>query len=163
MSGFPRLLTRVIDWFYIPSLRRVMPLQTFRYAACGGLNMAMDTLLYYVVFNYVFGQDDVDLGVFVLSAKMAALAVVFPITFFNGFWLNRNVAFKRSPLRGHVQIVRYLVSVGGSIVLTVLFLKFFTEVCHIWATPSKVITTVLTAVYSYLMQKYYTFRGCAEI
>lgn len=163
MSGFARLLTGLIDRCYIPPLRRVMPLQTFRYAACGGLNMAMDTLLYYITFNYVFGQQDVDLGFFVLSAKMAALGIVFPITFFNGFWLNRNVAFKRSPLRGHVQVIRYMVSVGGSIVLTILFMKFFTEACHIWATPSKIITTILTAVYSYLMQKYFTFRGAAEI
>ncbi len=162
MTRFAKLLTRIVDWFYLPLLRRVVPLQTFRYAACGGLNMGVDTLLYYVVFHWVFREQNVDLGFFVLSARMASLAVVFPVTFFNGFWLNRNVAFRQSPLRGRTQIVRYMLSVGGAIVLTAVFMKL-TEMCGIWPTPSKVITTVLTAIYSYLMQKYFTFRGAATI
>ena len=162
MTRFAKLLTRLIDRLYLPPFRRVVPLQTFRYAACGGLNMGVDTLLYYVVFHFVFREQNVDLGFFVLSARMAALAVVFPVTFFNGFWLNRNVAFRQSPLRGRTQILRYMLSVGGAIVLTAAFMKL-TEVCGIWPTPSKVMTTVLTAIYSYLMQKHFTFRGAAKI
>ena len=30
-------LTRYIDFFYIRPIRAVLPLQTFRYAVCGGL------------------------------------------------------------------------------------------------------------------------------
>ena len=35
---FARRLTRIIDIFYLPPLRRLVPLQTFRYAVCGGVN-----------------------------------------------------------------------------------------------------------------------------
>lgn len=135
-----------------------VPLQTFRYAACGGLNMVLDAVLYYIALHYLFSERDVNLVFFVLSAEMAALAVVFPITFFNGFWLNRNVAFGGSPLRAGVQLWRYALSVMGSIILTTAFMKLLIDACGLWPTPSKILTTLLVAVYSYLMQKYFTFR-----
>lgn len=163
MTTLSRLLTRIIDRFYFPFIGRVMPLQTFRYGMCGALNMAFDALLYFIVFHFIFAERDVNLGFVVFSAEMSALAVVFPITFFNGFWLNRYVAFKRSPLRGGTQFFRYMLSVGGSIVLTIAFMKIFLDIFHIWPTPSKILTTIVTVVYSYLMQKYFTFRGADEV
>ena len=32
----------------------------------------------------------------------------------------------------------------------------------IMPTPSKALTTIISVVYSYLMQKYFTFRGCRD-
>lgn len=153
-------ITRCIDRFYLYPLRSLMPLQTFRYAVCGGLNMVLDAVWYFVIYNFLVAHRFIDLGVVVISPHIASLAVVFPITFFNGFWLNRQVAFRQSPLRTTIQLWRYALSIVGSIVLTYVGLKFFVEVCSIWPTPSKVLTTLLTAIYSYLIAKYYTFRGC---
>ena len=48
-------------------------------------------------------------------------------------------------------------SVAGSILLTYAGLKFFVEVCGVWPTPAKVLTTLLTTVYSFLAAKYFTF------
>ena len=156
---FSERLTRIIDWFYFPFLRRVMPLQMFRYAICGGVNfLILDPLYYFLLYNYVVGHRFLDLGFVVLSPHIAAMILVFPITFFNGFWLNRYVAFKLSPLRTRTQLIRYALSVAGSILLTYAGLKFFVEICGLWPTPSKVITTILTTIYSFLAAKYFSFR-----
>ncbi len=56
------------------------------------------------------------------------------------------------------QLIRYALSVVGSILLTYGCIKFFVEVCGLWPTPSKVATSILTAVYSYLAARYFTFR-----
>ncbi len=155
-----RLLTRIIDWFYWKPFRIFMPLQTFRYAACGGLNMCLDTLLYYVTFHYILCKQDVNLGIVVVSAPIFAMCIVFPITLFNGFWLNRHIAFRESPLKGTTQLVRYLLSVGGALALNYACMKIFVDALNIYPTPSKLLSTLVTIVYSYLMQKYFTFRGC---
>ena len=154
------MIGRTIDLFYIPPINRLVSRETFRYGACGAANMALDLVLYYLIYHYVVAERFIDLGMVVMSPHIASLCVVFPITFFNGFWLNRHVAFQRSPLRTTTQLVRYALSIVGSVVLTYLCLKFFVEVCAFWPTPSKVLTTLLTAIYSYLVAKYYTFRGC---
>lgn len=156
-------IIRVIDWFYIRPVASLVPLQTFRYAVCGGGNMLLDTFCYFLIYNYVVAYRYIDLGVVVLSPHIAAMILVFPITFFNGFWLNRNVAFRRSPIPRGAQLFRYALSIGGSILLTYGGLKFFVEVCGVWPTPAKVMTTFITVIYSYLAAKYFTFRHAEKV
>lgn len=156
-------IIRMIDWFYVAPVASVLSRQTFRYAVCGGVNyLVLDPLCYFVMYNFIVAHRFFDLGVVVLSPHIAAMILVFPITFFNGFWLNRNVAFRRSPVRTHTQLVRYGLSIGGSLLLTYLGLKFFVEACGVWPTPAKVITTVLTTAYSFVAAKYFTFRHAAK-
>ncbi len=160
---FAQRLTRLIDFFYLKPLRNLLPLQTFRYAVCGGANMGLDLLLYFVLYNFVLDKQIVRIGnIVAVSPHIAAFLIVFPVTFFTGFWLNRHIAFHGSPLRGRVQLFRYLLSVGGSILLNYLCLKLFVEVIGLYPTPSKAVTTAISVVYSYTMQKYFSFRGCAE-
>ena len=159
-----RTLTRLIDLLYVKPLRRIVPPQTFRYAACGGLNMALDLSLYFLLYNFVLDKRVVHIdGIVAISPYIAAFLIVFPITFLTGFWMNRHIAFHSSPLRGRVQLFRYLLSVCGSILLNYACLKLFVEVCGFYPTPSKAVTTAVTIVYSYVMQKYFSFRGYGPV
>ncbi|MBE6196738.1 MAG: GtrA family protein [Rikenellaceae bacterium] len=151
-------IRRGIDLFYVGPLKRLFPRELFRYAACGGMNMALDALYYYLIYHYLVAERFVDLGFVVISPHIASLMAVFPITFLNGFWLNRHVAFRSSTLRTGTQLSRYLVSVAGAILLNYLCMKCFVEGLHIWATPSKLLTTAVSSVYSFLAAKYFTFR-----
>lgn len=152
-------LVRIIDRFYFPWIEALMPRQTFRYAVCGGITYGLfDPICYFFIYNYVVAYRYFDLNVVVVSPHIAALALVLPLTFAVGFWLNRNIAFRHSPLRTHTQLFRYAVSIAGSIFLTYGGLKFFVEVCGLWPTPAKVVTTVVTTVYSFLVAKFFTFR-----
>ena len=155
------LIGAAIDFFYVKPLRRVLSPTLFRYGACGALNMALDAVWYFLIYHYVVCQRFVDVGFVVISTHIFSLILVFPITFFTGFWLNGHVAFRHSVLQQRVQLFRYALSIVGSLILTYVGLKFFVEVCGIWPTPSKVITTLITVVYSFLVAKYFTFRGCS--
>ena len=156
------IITRMVDFFYVKPLRRIIPLETFRYAVCGGINMLLGWVLYALLYKYVIRGCYLDLGFVVMSPHVLALAVQFVITFFTGFWLNRHIAFHGSPLRGRVQLFRYLISVLGSVLLNYLLLKFFVEAVHLYPTPSQAVTSLLIIGYSYLMQKYFSFRGCVD-
>ncbi len=153
------LITSAIDRFYIRPLRGLVPRTTFRYAACGGFTyLVFDPLCYAVVYNGIIAHRYFDLGFILLSPHIAAMLVVFPFTLLCGFWLNRNVAFHATEGRTRRQLIRYLLSIGGAVMLTYIGMKLFVEVCGIWPTPAKVITTLLTTVYSYLASRYFTFR-----
>lgn len=158
MKRLADTIRRVIDLFYVGPFRRIFTQEIFRYAACGGVNMALDAVYYFLIYHYVVAERFVDLGAVVISPHIASLMLVFPITFLNGFWLNRQVAFRSSTLRTRTQLVRYLLSVGGAIVVNYLCMKCFVEVFHLWATPSKLLTTVISSVYSFLMAKFFTFK-----
>ena len=120
--------------------------------------MALDTLWYFVIYHYIVAERFIDLGVVVVSPHIASLIVVFPITFFTGFWLNRNVAFRATEYKTSGQLIRYALSVLGSIALNYLCMKLFVEHLYIWPTPSKMLTTAVSVVYSFLAAKYFTFR-----
>ncbi len=152
------LIGRTIDLFYIRPIDRLISRETFRYGACGAANMVLDLVLYYLIYHYVVAERFIDLDVVVMSPYIASLAVVFPITFFNGFWLNRNVAFRRSELPQGRQLWRYALSVAGSIVLNYVCMKVLVEQAGVWATPAKAITAVISVIYSYLMARFYSFR-----
>ena len=152
-----RILISLIDALYIKPLERVISRQTFGYFLCGAANMALDTLWYFLIYHYVVFERNVDLGVLVISPHIAALIIVFPITFFTGFLLNRYVAFRATQQRTTKQLFRYALSVVGSILLNYLLMKLFVDMCHVWPTIAKMLTTVIVAVYSFLAAKYFSF------
>ncbi len=147
----------LLDWFYKP-FAKYMPRQTFNYAACGGANTVFDILLYFITYNFVLEQQVVHLGFVAISAHIAAFIFVFPVTFTSGFLLSKYITFTESNLRGRVQLFRYGLTVLGSIVLNYVLLKVFVELAGIYPTFAKVLTTIVVVAYSYVCQKYFTFK-----
>ena len=150
-------IIRLIDWFYFPFLRFI-PREIFRYAFTGGLNTMFDLLLYYIIYRFVLDRQIVELGFVAISPHIAAFLLVFPVTFTSGFILAKYVTFSASELRGRIQLFRYGLTVFGSILLNYVFLKLFVEYFGWFATFSKAMTTIIVVIYSYISQRYFSFK-----
>jgi putative flippase GtrA len=159
---FARTLTRFIDRFYWRPVRAVMPLQTFRYLACGGINFVLTIACYAVAHNFIFAKQNFDLGFVVVSPHVAALGISLPVNFFVGFWLQRNISFRRSPLRGRVQLFRYFSTAVVGLLANYALTKLFVDVCRIFPTVAQVLIYCLTAILSFAAQKHFTFRGAEK-
>lgn len=151
------VIIQIIDYFHTP-FQRVIPLETFRYAATGGFNTALDIFLYFLCYNFILDKKIIDLQIVSISPYIAAFLIVFPVTFFTGFLLAKYITFTNSEIRGRVQLIRYMLSVSGSIFLNYFFLKVLVEFGGLWPTLAKLITTVIVVIYSYFVQKFYTFK-----
>lgn len=82
MSSPTSLVTRAVDAFYWRRLEGVVSRQLFRYAFCGGMNLALDAVWYFVIYHFLIGEGRmIDLGFVYMSAPIASLFLVFPITF----------------------------------------------------------------------------------
>ncbi len=150
-------IIKILDLFY-PIFKGFLPQETYRYAVTGGMNMILDITLYFIFFHYVFHEQNLNLSFIVISPHIAAFLFVFPITFSNGFYLAKFVTFTQSQLKGKKQLYRYALSVGGSILLNYILLKLFVEHFKIYPTPSKIITTFVVIIYSFVVQKFFTFK-----
>jgi putative flippase GtrA len=150
-------LIQIVDLLYIKPIHSLISRTLFGYGLCGALNMMLDVVWYFLIYHYVVCENYVDFGLIVMSPHILSLFIVFPITFFTGFWLNRHVAFRATKASSKTQLVRYALSVVGSVAINYLSMKLFVEVCAIWPTPSKMLTTVISVCYSYLMARYVTF------
>ena len=69
----------VIDFFY-PPFRRIMNLQTFRYAASGGGNVLLGFLIYFISYKYLFHERDFHFHFFAFKSHVAALFISFLVT-----------------------------------------------------------------------------------
>jgi putative flippase GtrA len=148
----------LIDFFY-PPFRKFLPLQTFRYAVCGGFNTALDIFVYFISYNFILHKQVLDLGIIAFTPYIAAFIISFLISFPTGFMLMRHVVFPGSSLHGRVQLFRYFMLVLICIILNYIFIKLFVEHFHIYPTISKIITTAIVVSFSYLTQKNFTFKA----
>jgi putative flippase GtrA len=150
-------ITTMVDFFY-PPFRKYMTLQFFRYGVTGVANMAFDWVLYFVTFHYILDKQMLDLGFETLSSHIAAMVIVFPITFTSGFLLQKYVTFSASEIKGRVQIFRYLTVVLANLLINYIGLKLLVDVVGLFPTPSKMIVTIITTIFSYFSQKKFTFK-----
>jgi len=54
------LIIQTIDLFYTP-FQRLIPIETFRYAATGGFNTMLDISLYFICYNFILDKQIIDL------------------------------------------------------------------------------------------------------
>jgi putative flippase GtrA len=151
------LVLPLIDFFY-PLFRKIMPLQTFRYAVCGGTNAVLGLVLYYVFFKYILKEQDLDLGFYAFKSHQAALFLSFCINFPFGFFLMKYVVFSNSNVKGRIQLFRYFSLYLFTLVLNYILLKVFVENLHVYPTIAQLISAVIVIAISYLSQRHFTFR-----
>jgi putative flippase GtrA len=167
MNKLAQIITKIIDFFY-PPFSKWMSKQLFRYAACGGGNMVLDWVLYFLIYNFVIGHEllyitlpfrnGTEEDFLCLTPHIASLCIVFPITLITGFLLQKYVTFTASDLHGVRQLGRYTLIVAVNLAINYFGLKLCVEILGWYPTPSKMIITLITVIISYLGQKYYTFR-----
>lgn len=151
------LILSVVDLFY-PIFKNIMPLQTFRYAACGGFNTVLDISLFFVSYNFILQKQAVHIGFLTIGAHIAAFLIGFMVTFPIGFYLSRYVVFQETSVKKTKQLAKYFTVVFGCLILNYTFLKLFVDMFGWYPTPSKILTTVFVVAFSYVSQKNFTFK-----
>ena len=176
MQTITQIITKIIDFFYRP-FSRYIPQQLFRYAFCGGSNLVFDWVLYFLLYNFVIGHELVYISLpfsfqfspfsfhlstfnsqLCLTPHILTFLIVFPITLFTGFWLNRNITFTQSSLRGYKQLWRYILIVALNLLVNYLGLKLCVDILGFYPTPSKMLITLVTVAISFFGQKYFSFK-----
>ncbi|HJV18262.1 MAG TPA: GtrA family protein [Sediminibacterium sp.] len=152
------LILKTVDLFY-PIFRSFMPLQTYRYAACGGFNTALDICLFFMSYNFILLKQPLELGFITVGAHIASFLMSFLVTFPLGFYLSRYVVFQETSVAKREQLGKYFMVVLGCLILNYLFLKIFVDVLGWYPTPSKIATTFFVVAFSYFSQKNFTFKA----
>jgi len=152
-----------IDFFY-PPFKKFMPLQTFRYAVCGGSNMLLDIVIYFISYNFILHKQILNLGFIAFEPYTAALWMAFCISFPTGFLLSKYIVFNSSQLRGRIQLFRYILIVAVNLVLNYAILKILVEEMHFYPTIARIFATCFVVTFSYLSQKHFKIgrASCRE-
>lgn len=120
--------------------------------------MLLDTVLYFIIFQFVLNEKNLDLHFVVISPQIAALLMTFPLVFLSGMWLAKNITFQNSILSDKTQRVRYLMVTMANIIIKyggitgLVGIGFFPSIAN-------ASMTVVTVIFSYIMQHNFTFKG----
>jgi putative flippase GtrA len=156
------LIFRVLDIFY-PLFRKFMPLQTYHYAACGGVNTVLTLCVYFVSYNYIFDKQVFEWGFIALKPHIAALFVSFLVSLPVGFYLSMYVIFQGSYLKRRTQFFRYFAVIIGCMIIDYIGLKFFVEYLGWYPTVSKMLNTVIVILFNYFSQRHFSFKSTKPI
>ncbi len=152
------LILPVIDFFY-PPFRRIMNLQTFRYAASGGGNTLLGFLVYFISYKYILREQQLDFKFYAFKPHVAALFISFCVTFPVGFFMSKYVVFSDSQMKGRVQLFRYFMICMFNLALNYILLKILVENAHVYPVFAQVLTTTIVVLFSYLAQRHFSFRA----
>jgi putative flippase GtrA len=152
-----KLALRFIDFFY-PPFQKWLSLATFRYMASGGVTVTSGVVFYYLIYNYVLHQKNIQVFNFLITAPIAALMLESMVTFLVGFTLNKYLVFTQSNLKGRVQLFRYATVYGTNILLNYALMKILVEVFLFYPTLAKTTITIVLAIFSYFSQKHFSFK-----
>ena len=135
-----------------------MSIQTFRYAASGGINTVLGLAVYFITFKFILKEQDLHFGFYAFKSHVAALFIAFCFSFPFGFFLMKYVVFNDSKMKGRIQLFRYFMVYLFNLALNYLLLKIFVENFHFYAPLAQVLTTAIIIVFSYLAQRHFTFK-----
>ena len=153
------LIQKILDLFY-PLVSRLLDKTTYYYAVCGGGNLILSWLLFFVFFQFLFQKQVfyIEYINYSLSAYTLSSFLCFIIAFAVGFLLMKYVVFTRSELKGRIQLFRY----GLTSLLTWfahwVILKLFIEWLAFYPSIANVVSSCLVVLISYLLQKKFTFK-----
>jgi putative flippase GtrA len=146
-----------IDFFHRPFTRWIDE-RKFRYLACGGSNTVFGLVLYNVSFHHILRERPIFIGSFEIHSYIAASGLSLLVTLPTGFLLSKFIVFQESSLHSRIQLFRYALLIGTCTFLNYVFMKIFVELCHFYPTPSAALSAVFVAIFSYITQRYFTFK-----
>ncbi len=144
-----------IEFFYFPFFRFI-PMQTFKYAVCGGSTVLVSLLVSNFFFYFVLTQHAYKF-IFNFEKQTVAFMAGFFASFPIGFIFNKYIVFTKSSLKGRIQLFRYGLTVLGSLGLDYLFFQLFTKGFQWNFAVSRLLAVALVVIYSYFTQQYFSF------
>ena len=152
-----KLIISLLDIFY-PIFKPFFNKQTYYYLACGGGNTVFALVLYYFCYHNILDQKELDLVIIKFKPHMASLFMTTVITFPIGFYLTKFIVWSESNLSTKKQFIRHFAFLIFGTILNYGLLKLFVEYLNWWAMPSQILTTIIIVIFSYLTQKYISFK-----
>lgn len=155
-----KFLLKIIDFFY-PPFSRWLPLHTFRYLVTGGSTAASGIVSYYIAYNWILHQKNIQVEFpflpKLITAHSTALTISTFVSFMIGFTLNKYLVFTKSTLKGRIQMFRYATVLAINFGLNLAMLKYMVEGLHFDPPLSQAFITISLSLCSYFLQKHFTF------
>lgn len=140
-------------------IKKVFQFKLIRYGMAAGIATAVDVCVYFIAFNYIFKKQDIHLSpVIVLGAPTVSLVLSYSCGLITNFAISKYFVFTESDLRGHHQLMRYVMVAILILFLNYGFMSFLIKTLGWFPTISRAVSAVTVGMLSFVIHKSFSFK-----
>lgn len=140
-----------------PFMKRAMKNEVVRFFLSAGVGFLVDTLVYFLVYNYLFNKHGVTIYGHRMKGVTASLVISFSCQVITNFLITKYLVFSESDLKSRKQFFRFsLVAVLGFIA-NLLLLKLLVGF-DVYAPLARILAAVSLGAASYFVHKFFSFK-----
>jgi putative flippase GtrA len=138
---------------------KILQLKIVRYGMAAAIATAVDVAIYFIAFNYIFKKEDVHLLPFlVLGAPTVSLILSYSCGLITNFSISKYFVFTESDLRGHHQLMRYVMVAILILFLNYGFMSFLIKTLEWFPTIARAVSAVTVGFLSFVIHKSFSFK-----
>jgi putative flippase GtrA len=140
-------------------IQKVFRHKIIRYGLSSAIATGVDVTMYFIAFNFIYRKQDVQLADFlVLSAPTMSLMLSYTCGLLTNFTITKYFVFTESDLRGHHQLMRYVLVAILILFLNYGLMTFLIKGLHWYPTVSRAVSAVVVGFLSFSIHKVFSFR-----
>ena len=140
-------------------LRYLLSLKPVRYFFSAGIATVVDVLVYYLVYNFVLHQNELNVfGNLVFKAPTVALTCSYSCGLITNFSITKYFVFHESELKGRVQLFRFILVAMVVLIANYFFMYFLINILHWYPTLSRAVSAISIGIFSFVAHRFFSFR-----
>jgi putative flippase GtrA len=144
-------------------IKKVFQFKLIRYGMAAGIATVVDVSIYFIAFNYIFKKQDIHLMQFlVLGAPTASLVLSYSCGLITNFTITKYFVFTESDLRGHHQLMRYVMVAVLVLFLNYGFMSFLIRTMEWFPTIARATSAIVIGFISFAIHKVFSFKVSKE-
>ena len=144
-------------------INKILQYKLIRYGLSAAIATCVDVCVYYIAFNFIYKKQDLHLaGFLVLSAPTASLIISYTCGLITNFTITKYYVFTESDLRGHHQLMRYVMVAVLILFLNYGMMSFLIKELQWYPTISRATSAIVIGLLSFVIHKAFSFRVSKE-
>lgn len=140
-------------------IRFLLGLKPVRYFFSAGIATVVDVLVYYLVFNYVLHQQEVELfSSMIVQAPTVALTCSYSCGLITNFSITKYFVFHESELSGRIQLFRFIMVALVVLMANYFFMYFLINILGWYPTLSRAFSAISIGIFSFVAHRFFSFR-----
>ncbi|MEP7171813.1 MAG: GtrA family protein [Bacteroidota bacterium] len=144
-------------------IKKVFQLKIVRYGVAAAIATVVDVSVYFLAYNYLFKKQDFYLLNFVtVGAPTVSLILSYSCGLITNFAITKYFVFTESDLRGHHQLMRYVMVAMLILFLNYGFMSFLIKTLEWFPTISRATSAIAIGFLSFAIHKVFSFKVSKE-
>jgi putative flippase GtrA len=144
-------------------IRKVFQFKLVRYGMAAAIATCVDVCVYFIAFNYLFKKQDFHLADFlVVGAPTVSLILSYSCGLITNFTITKYFVFTESDLRGHHQLMRYVMVAVLILFLNYGFMSFLIKTLEWYPTIARATSAITIGFISFAIHKVFSFKVSKE-